>query len=171
MTHRARLTVVVVAAAAGAVGFVVFLSLDPDSYFFYTPEDRAARTFSPWHVALVCCVMVAEAVIWAAALISRRPKFLWLRSLLALIVLVPWGLFTIQIAMHAPRYVRFHHLWLWFVILSLVIAAIASGTMHAISLARQRRARHARRQRHLRRVRWHDIRALILGRAITGIQA
>ena len=140
MTNRAWLAAVIFAAGLGAVGFVVFLSLDPDSYFFYTPEARAAWTFSPGHVAMVCGIMIAEAAIWGAALISTRPRYLWLRSLLALVLLVPWGLFTVQIVMHAPRYVHFHHLWLWLVILSLVVAAIASGTMHIVTFTRQRRA-------------------------------
>jgi len=103
MTNRAWLTVTVFATALGAVGFVVFLSLDPNSYFFYTPEARAAWTFSPGHVAMVCGIVVAEAAIWGAAFISTRPKYLWLRSVLALILLVPWGLFTVQIVMHALR--------------------------------------------------------------------
>jgi hypothetical protein len=140
MTNRARLTTVVLAVAAGAIGFAVYLSLDPDSYFFYTRDTRDSWTFSPRHVALVCVIMLVEAVIWGAALLSVRPKHLWLRCVFALIVLVPWGLFTIQIVMHAPRYVHFHHLWLWLVILSLVVAAIASGTMHVVSFVRQRRA-------------------------------
>jgi ABC-type multidrug transport system permease subunit len=83
--------------------------------------------------------MLAEALIWGAALLSTRPRRLWVRCSLALAVLVPWGLYTIQIVMHAPVYVHFHHLWLWLVILSLVVTAIASGTMHAVSFARERR--------------------------------
>ena len=139
MSHRAWLIAVVLAATAGAVGFTLYLSLDPDSYFFYTAEDRARWQFRPGHVLLVCGVMLAEALIWGAALLSIRPRCLWVRCLLALAVLVPWGLYTIQIVMHAPVYVHFHHLWLWLVILSLVVTAIASGTMHAVSLARERR--------------------------------
>ena len=140
MTNRARLIAVVLAATAGAIGFALYLSFDPDSYFFYTAEDRARWRFSTGHVLLVCGIMLAEAVIWGAALLSTFPRRLWLRCLLALAVLVPWGLYTLQIVMHAPLYVHFHHLWLWLVILSLVIGAITSGTIHAVSLARQRRA-------------------------------
>jgi hypothetical protein len=139
MTTRARLVAVVLVATAGALGFALYLSLDPDNYFFYTAEDRARWQFSFGHVLLVCGIMLAEAVIWGVALLSTRPKHLWVRSLIALLVLVPWGLYTIQFVMHTPVYVHFHHLWLWLVILSLAVTAVASGTMHAVSIARVRR--------------------------------
>lgn len=139
MTNRARLTAVVLAATAGAIGFTLYLSLDPDSYFFYTAEDRARWQFRPGHVLLVCVVMLVEALTWGAALLSTRPARLWVRCLVALAALIPWGLYTFQIVMHAPVYVHFHHLWLWLVILSLAVTAIASGTMNAVSFARQRR--------------------------------
>lgn len=139
MTNRARLTAVVLMATAGAIGFVLYLSLNPDRYFFYTAEDRARWQYSTEHVLLVCGIMLAEGLISGAALLSTRPGRLWVRCLIALAVLIPWGLYTIQIVMHAPVYVHFHHLWLWLVILSLVVTAIASGTMNAVSFARQRR--------------------------------
>src|SRR5262245_25671590 len=127
MTTRARLTAVVLVATASAIGFALYLSLDPDNYFFYNAEDRARWRFSPGHVLLVTGVMLAEALIWCAALLIIRPRRLWLRSLIALFVLIPWGLYTLRYVMHTPVYVHFHHLWLWLVILSLFGTVVVSG--------------------------------------------
>jgi hypothetical protein len=140
MSKRARLATAVIAASVAAIAFAFYLSLDRDSYFFYTEQERASWKFSPRHISLVCAIMIVEAVVWGTALLSAWPRYLWLRCVFALIVLVPWGLFTFQIVMHAPRYVHFHHLWLALVILSLLITALVSGTMQVVSLARQRRA-------------------------------
>jgi hypothetical protein len=140
MSKRARLATAVVAASVAAIAFAFYLSLDRDSYFFYTEEQRANWKFSPWHISFVCAIMLAEAVVWCMALLSRWPRYLWLRCVLALVVLVPWGLYTFQIVMHAPRYVHFHHLWLALVILSLLVTALLSGTMQIVSISRQRRA-------------------------------
>jgi hypothetical protein len=91
MTRRALVATAVAVTGAGAIAFAVYLSLDPDNYFFYRPEDRAGWRFSLGYVLLVCGIMLAEAVIWGVTLLSLRPGHLWLRCLLALAFVGPVG--------------------------------------------------------------------------------
>ncbi len=124
---RKRLVFSFAAASLVAVAFAVYLSLDPDKYFFYRPEDRAKWVYDPGSVALLCALMLAEAGVACIAVAARRPRVLWLRSLLGLVVLVPWARYSTMFFMHMPFYVLFHHLWVWLLVLMLCIAALGSG--------------------------------------------
>jgi len=130
MQHRTRkiTTATVALATLAAVGFAVYLSLDPDNYFFYGPDDRAKWVYHPGSVAFVCSFMLAEAALTLLALIASRPQALWLRCLLGLALLGPWALLSTMAVMHVPVYTLFHHLWVWSLVLSLLLVALASGT-------------------------------------------
>lgn len=110
-----------------AIFCVVRLGLDPDQYFFQRAEDWAGWVFQPAGVAWVCVLMLAEAVLVGAALISPRPGRLWLRCAMGATLLVPWALLSTMIVVHAPGYVLFHHLWVWALATCLVLVALASG--------------------------------------------
>ena len=138
MTKRATLSIVLV-ATAGAIACTLWVSLDPDYYFFYTEAERATWRFSLGHVLTVSGIMLIVATICGAAFLCARPEHLWLRSLLALVMLVPWALYTTRFVIHVPGYVLIHHLWVWVNILALVAAAAVSATMHVVSIGRRRR--------------------------------
>ncbi len=125
-TRRAVIATVALATLA-AVAFDIYLSLDPNKYFFYSPEDRQEWVYSTTSVAFVCLTMIAEAALALAAFVLRRPRALWLRCLFALILLAPWALFSTMFVIHMPGYTLFHHLWVWLVTLSLAVVAICSA--------------------------------------------
>ena len=62
---------------------------------------------------------------------------LWLRCLLGLLALVPWALILTPVVIHVPRYVLFHHLWLWLLVFTLVLVGLSSMTRNAL-LGRRR---------------------------------
>ena len=126
-----------VAAALVAVAYAVQLSLNPDHYFFRRPGDRAGWVYDPGNVALVCSLMLAEAVLACIALVARHPQGLWLRCLLGLVFLGPWALFSTMFVVHMPGYTLFHHLWVW--LLVVVLAVVALGSMTRQLYARLRR--------------------------------
>ena len=127
MGSRVRLSLAVFGLSLGAIALGFFVSLDHQGRLHLD-------------ALYLCGFMVVEALIWAWALLGTRPQRLWQRSLLALIVLMPGAaFFTTKVGMHGPASGFFHLAWLAFVILILVITMLVSGTIHAVSLARQRR--------------------------------
>jgi len=137
MQRRSQvITVVVAMMALFASANAVRLSLDPNQYFFYAPEDRAAWECAPGHVAFVCSVMLAEAALFWGVLVSPRPV-LWVRCAIGLVVLVPWALLSTMVVVHAPGYVLFHHLWVWLLVGLLAIAAFASAGWGAFAKVRE----------------------------------
>jgi len=121
--------VIALAAAvltAVAIGMAVASSLDPHQYFYYRPEDRSRWTYDSASVLLACLFMLVAATIATAALIAPWPRLLALRCTLALLLLVPWGMFSTQFVLHAPGYVFIHHLWLLFIILVVLLAGLGS---------------------------------------------
>src|SRR5262245_32538615 len=95
------------AATIGAVGVSVYLSLDPKSYYFPLGENRTSWVYDSRHVMLISGLMLVESVCAGAALFAPRPRMLWLRCLLGLLVLVPWALIVTPVVIHVPRYVTF----------------------------------------------------------------
>ena len=124
---RAWILIGAAAATALVIGYSIYVSLDPDMYFHYGPEHRARWEYDAGEVALVTGVMLVAALIATAALISPRPRWLWVRCCVALLLLIPWGLYAIQVAMHMPVYVLYHHVWVWLLIVVLTLTALVSG--------------------------------------------
>jgi hypothetical protein len=112
-----------------AVSFDVYLSLDPDNYFHYGPEDRQQWVYPAGLVALTCALMVVEMAIAVAALMLKRPRALWLRCLLALALLGPWALFSTMLIMHGATFIVFQTLWVWLLTLTLAATAIGSAAI------------------------------------------
>ena|SRR5687768_7288053 len=138
--NRARkrqiLGLILLGATSGAIAFTIHLSLDPQNYSL---QERASWVYDPQHVLLIIGLMLAEAACAGAALFLPRPRALWLRCLLGLLVLAPWALTVTPFVIHMPRYVLFHHLWVWLLILLLTITALGS-IVHQL-LPRWRRSR------------------------------
>ena len=116
--------------AIAVVAFDVYVSLNPDHYYFRTPEDRADWTYDPGGVAFVCAVILAEAAIVCLAIVARRPKFLWIRSFIALLLLGPWSIFSTLFVVHMPGYILLHHLWVWLLVLALIVVGAVSAIRH-----------------------------------------
>jgi hypothetical protein len=120
-------------SGVATIASVLVLAADPSSYFFYSGADRARWIFPVGHVAIVCGVVLGEALIAASALTIRRPPRLWARCALALLILLPWAAYTFTMVMHAPRYVHLHHLWLASVLFLLALVLLVSGAKHVWS--------------------------------------
>jgi hypothetical protein len=126
-------------STVAAIGFTVYLSLDPKNYFFDLGEHRASWVYDPRHVALITGLMVAEAACAAAAWFSPRPRAMWIRCLLGLLVLVSWALTVTPFVIHMPLYVLLHHLWVWLLVVMLVLVALGSMLRHLLLHMRQSR--------------------------------
>ena len=123
---RKTISVIGVAATFAAVAFDVHLSLDPDQYFYYGHQERADWQYNPANVAFVATFMLAAGSLAFGALAVPRPRALWLRCMIALAVLVPWGLFSSMFVLHMPSYVLFHILWVWSLIALLILIGVSS---------------------------------------------
>jgi hypothetical protein len=137
--RRQILRLVLLAATLGAIGIAIHLSLDPKNYFSYSSQDRASWVHDTRHVVLINGLMLAEAVCAGAALFSPRPRAMWLRCFLGLIVLAPWALTVTPFVLHMPLYVLFHHLWVWLLILTLIFVALGSMLHQLLMHLRQSR--------------------------------
>lgn len=128
MQNRTRSTIALLFALAtlAAIAYTVHLSLGPQHYFFRNPEDRASWLHEPSNVALVCGVMLIEAAVACLAMVATRPKQLWARCLIGLLLLGPWALFSTMLVVHVPGYILFHHLWVWLLVLVLTISLSGS---------------------------------------------
>jgi len=129
MQSRTHKIVVLLFALATlvAVAYAVHLSLNPDYYFFRRPEDRASWAYHPSSVAFVCGVMLVEALVACLAIVASRPKALWVRCLIGLLLLGPWSFFSTMLVVHMPGYTLFHHLWVWLLVLVLVVVGAVSA--------------------------------------------
>jgi len=108
LVHKRRLLVAaLLGITATAIGVTVYLSLDPKNYYFALGEDPTSWVYDSRHVMLISGLMLVESVCAGAALFSPRPRRLWLRCLLGLLVLVPWALIVTPVVIHVPRYVTF----------------------------------------------------------------
>jgi hypothetical protein len=139
MQRRTRkfITAILGAATLAAVGFAVHLSLNPNNYFFYRPEDLAKWVYDPGSVAFVCLLIFAEALLAWAALIASRPGRLWLRCLFALLLLVPWAAGSTMFVVHMPAYTLFHHLWVWSLVALMGISAAPSALRQLLGRLRK----------------------------------
>ena len=127
------------AATVVAIACAIYVSLDPKNYYFSLGEDRTTWVYNLRHVLLITGLMLLEAACAAIALLSPRPRRLWLRCLLSLLVLVPWALTITPFVIHMPLYVLVHHMWLWLLVLALVVVALGSVVHRLILYLRQSR--------------------------------
>jgi hypothetical protein len=109
-----------------AVGWTVYLSLDPEKYFYYRPEDMAAWKWDPLAVAVVCGIMIVGTGLISVVFVLQKPRRLWLRTLLILVPVGTWTFISTSYFLHMPAYVLFHHLWFFAITGVLLIVFLAS---------------------------------------------
>lgn len=125
------------ASTVAAVLFAMYLSLDSGNDFFHREEDPAGGTHEPVHVALVCGLILAEAVWAGGAVLGRWPRWLWARCAVALLILLPWAIVACHVVLHMPAYVLFHHVWVLLLAAGLSLAALGSASGHLWSRLRR----------------------------------
>lgn len=130
----------VLGAGLIAIAAIVSASLDPTTYFFDRPQGLANWKYPASGVALATIAVALETAVAYAVLVVRRPGRTWMRALIGLAVLAPWGWGVSRSSMfHAPWYVSLHVLWIWSMIGVLALAASVSGLVHTYSRLRERR--------------------------------
>jgi hypothetical protein len=129
--------VAVILVGLFAVVTIVTSSYNPDAYFHYAHKPRPPWEHPTTSVALVVGAAVLEVGILYAALRLRRPKRLWMRSLVGLGIITPWALAISEYVVHMPGYWLLHLLWVWAVLLGLLLLAVGSACLHAYSALRK----------------------------------
>lgn len=139
---RSRLAaLVVVVCTAAAVAWAFRLSLDPRQYFSYGPEHAALWTWDPTDVLMVCSLMTLAGALLAWSVAASKPKLLWLRTLIAGAVVVPWAWYSSLAVIHMPAYILLHHAWI--ILVSVVLALLTIVSLALAAIARIRRTHAA----------------------------
>jgi hypothetical protein len=125
MNTRTLTRLCLAAYVAGAAA-VVWISRQPETYYFATAAGRAAREWAWPPVAFVCLLMAMEALLVWAILVSRGGWPLWKRALGGIAVLVPWTALSAIFIIHGTGYFGWHVLWLCALVAVLLLSALAS---------------------------------------------
>ncbi|MDF1501812.1 hypothetical protein [Roseisolibacter sp. H3M3-2] len=120
------LTLLCGAAYVAGAAAVVWVSLQPDAYYFATAAERSAWRWAWPPVAFVCLLMALEALLVWAILVSRGGWALWKRALGGIAVLVPWMALSAIFVIHGSGYFGWHVLWLCALVAILLLCALAS---------------------------------------------
>jgi hypothetical protein len=112
--------------ALTAIAATIVLSLNPKNYFFYRIEDRDKWTYPLTGVALIVALMLVETALTYLVFTARRPRLLWIRALLGLLILGPWGLFVAMWIVHAPLFYLLHIVYVWLLIAITTLALVVS---------------------------------------------
>jgi hypothetical protein len=121
-----------------ASGLAIYISYNPNYYFFYDQSDRSTWVHPTANVLLFCTFIIAEAFILATVVAAPKPVQLWKRSIIGAIVLIPWVLYSTRFVIHMPGYILVHHLWAWIITIIAVTTGLLSAISHAISTAKQK---------------------------------
>lgn len=119
-----------------AIGFAVYLSLDPDNYYFrHGSGGREGWAWRPLPVAIVCAAIAGEAAVLHAVWFARLSRA-WKRALRALALVTPWVLLVSLVFMHMPRYVHLHIVWVWLVLAGLALTLLVDGVKALVARLR-----------------------------------
>ncbi|AHG92864.1 hypothetical protein J421_5329 (plasmid) [Gemmatirosa kalamazoonensis] len=140
-----RITLLLGLAYVASAGFVVRLGLNPRTYFFSTPEQRATWTV-PWlALAFVCLLMLGEALVVLTALDPRPEGPLWRRGALGATAFAVWTVPSTFLGfLHAPAYLTWHALWVWALLAVLVLStgvSLATAGVRRLSARRDQDGR------------------------------
>ena len=112
--------------ALTAITMTIVASLNPKNYFFYRPEDREKWTYPLAGVALIIALMLLETALTYCVLTARRPRLLWIRALVGLLILGPWGCFVAMWVVHAPVFYHLHIMYVWLLLAITAVALVVS---------------------------------------------
>jgi hypothetical protein len=112
--------------ALTAITVTLVASLNPKNYFFYRLEDRDKWTYPLAGVALILAFILLETAFTYLLFTARRPRLLWIRALLGLLILGPWGFFVAMWVVHAPMFYLLHIAYVWLLIAITALALVVS---------------------------------------------
>jgi hypothetical protein len=113
-------------AALTAITVTIVVSLNPRNYFYYRLEDREKWTYPLAGVALIVALILLETALTYLVFTARRPSLLWIRALLGLLILGPWGFFVAMWVVHAPMFYLLHIVYVWLLIVITASALVVS---------------------------------------------
>jgi hypothetical protein len=125
MNTRTLTRLCLAAYVAGAAA-VVWISRQPETYYFATAAGRAAWEWAWPPVAFVCLLMAMEALLVWAILVSRGGWPLCKRALAGAAGLVPWTGLSAIFVIHGAGYLGWHVLWLCALVGLLLLCALGS---------------------------------------------
>jgi len=121
---------VVLGAGVLAVAAIVYTSLDAR---FYRADDRRGWEHPTLDVAVLALAALLETALAYAVLLGRTPGQAWLRALIGLVLLAPFGLVVSEVRRHDPWFWWVHLAWVSLVSASFLIAALVSFAHEAIA--------------------------------------
>lgn len=126
-------------AGSVVVAAIVLTSLDRTLYFNPPDQDRTRWEHPTAGVVLVAIAAALETALTYAVLVARSPRRTWVRALLGLGLMAPWGLVVSEVVVHAPVFWLLHVAWVWLVCVGLALAALSSGALELLAFVRARR--------------------------------
>ncbi len=136
MLTNSKKNTVIFAITAIVIVFATVLSLKPELYFFYEPEDRAQWRHPTGAFLLFVAFFIAEAALLAWALRIDPGRRIWRRALAATLLLTPWALLCAALVVHAPYFMILHIVWVWLLLLTLAIATVVSAIRNLTARSR-----------------------------------
>jgi hypothetical protein len=137
------LSVVAASAAIAAIAAVVILSLDPNNYFYYWPSQMAEWQYPARGVLIATVSLVLETALVYAVLLRYQRTRLWMRGVVALLVLVPLAGYNFMFIMHSPIFHIAHVLYALGAALVVLAATLCSVAVHVWQHFRPLNAGHA----------------------------
>jgi hypothetical protein len=128
---RQRVYIAIAVAASVVIGISVWVSLDPNNYFFYDEEERQRWRYPTAAILVLCGVYVAESFFIASATKLDGVSRLWPRTLVAALLFLPWSGLCTLFVMHASAVVHVHVVWTWLLSAVLVFVTLGSAIRHA----------------------------------------
>jgi hypothetical protein len=102
------------------------ISLDRREYFYYRDLDVLKWEHPTTAVALIGLATLAQgigaAIVFATSFWGR----MWRRGTAALVLLIPWALWTSMFVVHSPGFWMLHLLWEWLLVIALSVATVIS---------------------------------------------
>jgi hypothetical protein len=109
-----------------AVAFAFRWSLDPKMYFPGYDLSRPAPFEFPTVFFAMTCGLIAVYTLAELISLARMRWPMWLRSLVILMVLVPWTMYASRFFLHMPGFWLVHLLYLWIVVVVIGAAFLLS---------------------------------------------
>lgn len=95
---------VIVGGGLTALTWIVSISFDRRSYFYYRFEDRTQWEHPTAGVALIAFATLFETALLYFVFGLAKPGRVWARACLALWILAPWSWWVSEFIVHAPGY-------------------------------------------------------------------
>lgn len=126
----------VLASVGGVIVWILVVSLNRETYFHYRFQDRTRWEYPLVGVLVIVIATIIEGAISYWVLARKSPGRVWMRALVGLLVVGPWGWLLGIAIMHAPGFYFVHVRWAWALVLVLAGSVVVSGGLHGVEAVR-----------------------------------